>query len=69
MSTPIKVIDGQGLIAQERQLISNFRAAAACAKTMLVDLSVQYKRALPATPVALTLVGTDRAPNQQHETY
>ena len=55
MTTPTKVIDGQGLTAQERQLISNFRAARASARQFLVDMSAEYKRTLPAEPVQLKL--------------
>ena len=45
------------LDARERKLIRNFRAMKSSAKEMLVDLSEQYKRTLPATPTKLCLVG------------
>jgi hypothetical protein len=44
------------LTGVERQLIANFRATAACAKDMLVDLSHEYARTLPAAPVRLSIV-------------
>jgi hypothetical protein len=44
------------LTARERQLINNFRALAPCAKDLMLDLSAEYKRTLPAAPVKLTLM-------------
>jgi hypothetical protein len=44
------------LTDEERQLINNFRAMKSCAKEMLVDLSSEYRRTLPAVRVHLTLV-------------
>jgi hypothetical protein len=55
MTTPAKIIDGQGLTSQERQLIANFRATKTSARQFLVDMSAEYKRTLPAEPVRLTL--------------
>lgn len=49
------------LTPRERRLISNFRATKWSAQEMLVDLSEQYMRTLPAVPVKLALV---RAPSK-----
>jgi hypothetical protein len=49
--------DDLHLTDEERRLILNFRAVEACAQEMLVDLSGQYKRTLPAAPVCLRVVG------------
>jgi hypothetical protein len=46
------------LSSRERVLIRNFRAMKGSARDMLVDLSEQYKRTLPAEPVKLRLLGT-----------
>jgi hypothetical protein len=44
------------LTGQELRLIRNFRALKAGARDMLVDLSEQYKRTLPAEAPSLQLV-------------
>jgi hypothetical protein len=44
------------LSSQERVLIRNFRAMKSGAQDMLCDLSEQYRRTLPATPVDLRLL-------------
>lgn len=44
------------LTDQELRLIRNFRALKAGARDMLVDLSEQYKRTLPAEAPSLQLV-------------
>lgn len=56
---PLAVICEYGdlqLTAKERHLIMNFRAMKVSAKDMLLDLSDQYKRTLPAAPVELRLL-------------
>lgn len=45
------------LSAAERRLILNFRAVRGGAKDMLLDLSDQYARTLPAASVSLRLLG------------
>jgi hypothetical protein len=45
------------LTANERRLLLNFRAVRTSAKEMLLDLSDQYARTLPAAPVGLRLLG------------
>jgi hypothetical protein len=40
--------DDLQLTAEERRLILNYRAMKACAQEMLVDISGQYKRTMPA---------------------
>jgi len=44
------------LTGRERHLIRNFRAMKGSAQEMLFDLSAQYMRTLPATPVKLRLL-------------
>jgi len=44
------------LTGRERHLIRNFRAMKGNAQDMLFDLSGQYMRTLPATPVRLRLL-------------
>lgn len=56
MSIAVVSADEFQLNARERRLIDNFRAMKGSAKEMLVDLSEQYKRTLPASPVKLTLL-------------
>ena len=44
------------LTSRERRLVRNFRAMKSTAQEMLLDLSDQYKRTLPAAPVKLQLL-------------
>ncbi|WP_323142758.1 hypothetical protein [Massilia phyllosphaerae] len=44
------------LTGRERHLIRNFRGMKGSAQEMLFDLSVQYMRTLPSTPVKLRLL-------------
>lgn len=48
------------LTNKELRLIRNFRAMKESAKDMLVDLSEQYRRTLPAEPVRLRLLRSDK---------
>jgi hypothetical protein len=60
---PLTIIsehDDLHLTAKERRLILNFRATKVSAKEMLLDLSDQYKRTLPAEPVKLRLLGSGK---------
>lgn len=45
------------LTVRERALLQNFRAMRESAKVMIVDLSEQYRRTLPAAATKLLLVG------------
>jgi hypothetical protein len=45
------------LSADERRLIRNYRAVKAAAQSMLVDLSEQWAKTLPAERPSLRLVG------------
>jgi hypothetical protein len=56
MRIAASVEDEFHLDAREQRLIRNFRAAKESAKEMLVDLSDQYKRTLPAARVKLQLL-------------
>lgn len=49
--------DNFQLSSSERRLIRNYRAMKAGAQGMLVDLSEQYMRTLPAVPAKLRLLG------------
>lgn len=44
------------ITGRERHLIRNFRAMKGSAQEMLFELSAQYMRTLPATPVKLRLL-------------
>lgn len=46
------------LTSSERRLIQNFRAMKGTARDMMLDLSEQYRRTLPAVPVSLRLLRT-----------
>lgn len=48
--------DEHQLTAREQRLIRNFRAVKGGAQEMLLDLSDQYKRTLPAERVKLELL-------------
>jgi DNA primase catalytic subunit len=52
-ASPVIISDNDELqlTADERRLILNFRTVRACAQEMLVDLSAQYKRTMPAEAV------------------
>jgi hypothetical protein len=60
IASPRVVVDNQSvdivLTSRERRLISNFRAVEAAGQDMLLDLSAQYVRTLPATTVKLSLL-------------
>lgn len=51
--------DGFQLTGRELRLIRNFRAVKPGAQEMLLDLSEQYKRTLPATPPVLRLLRSE----------
>lgn len=44
----------------ERRLVRNFRAMKGSAQEMMLDLSEQYRRTLPAAPVKLRLLGSGK---------
>lgn len=55
--TPKNDNDEFQLSSREQVLIRNFRAMKGSARDMLVDLSEQYRRTLPAAPTKLRLLG------------
>lgn len=48
------------LTSGERRLVCNFRAMKGTAQEMMLDLSEQYRRTLPAVPVKLRLLGAGK---------